>query len=105
MHPQLDFADELIRVFGYPAIIGAIVWASRKWDKWQQEFKIIRESTETAVAKISVVESEVNTIKTNHLAHLQDGIIRLAESNDKAVVYLQTISTGIAVLADREKRS
>lgn len=105
MHPHLDLFDEIVRVCGWPTLLGAFVWAVRKWDASQIAFKEIGENTKTAVAGVEEVKSQVTTMQTNHLAHLQDGISRLADSNDAAVVVLHEIKTGIAVLSDRLPRA
>lgn len=98
MHPHLDLADQLIRMFGWPALLGALVWTVRKWDKQQREWKDISENARTAAQGIAEV-------KGNHLVHLQDGITRLAGSNDQAVTILQDISKGIGILIDRTPRA
>jgi hypothetical protein len=103
-HPQLDLIDELIRIVGWPTLIGAFLWASRQWYSGQQEVKEMAENTKRAVSGVAEVKNQVDLITNNHLSHLQDGILRLADSNDKAVVVLQDIKTGIAILADRDKR-
>lgn len=105
MHPQLELIDQLIRIVGWPTLAGGFIWAVRKWDAGQRDFQDLHESTKVAVATMAVVKSEVDTIKNNHLAHLQDGIGKLAASNDKAVEVLQQIDTGIKVLIDRTPRA
>ena len=105
MHPHLDLFDEIIRILGWPTLLGVLVWAIRTWDKGQRQFTEIGENTKTAVTGVAQVKAQVDVIQTNHLAHLQDGITRLADSNDKAVEVLGEIKTGIAVLRDRFPRA
>lgn len=104
MHPQLELIDQLIRMFGWPALLGTLVWVVRKWDTGQRELKELGANTKLAVETVNVVKSEVETIKNNHLAHLQDGITQVAVSNDKAVAVLQNIDAGIKILIDRTPR-
>ena len=105
--PQIpiDTFDKVVRICGWPTLICILVWAVRKWDADHRVFSEIHENTKKAVEKVAVVEQEVETLKSNHLAHLQIGMDRLATSNDKAVEVLQEISTGITVLVDRGARS
>lgn len=105
MHPHLDLFDEIVRILGWPTLLGVLVWAIRTWDKGQRQFAEIGENTKTAVAGVAQVKAQVDTIQTNHLAHLQDGITRLADSNDKAVEVLHDIKTGIGILSDRFPRT
>ena len=104
MHPHLDLFDEIVRILGWPTLLGILVWAIRTWDKGQRQFTEISENTKTAVAGVTAVSAKVDVMQNNHLVHLQDGIIRLANSNDAAVEVLGEIKTGIAVLTDRFPR-
>lgn len=105
MHPQLDLADEILRILGWPTLLGVLVWAIRTWDQGQQQFKEIDTNTKTAVQSVTQVKEQVERIETNHLKHLQEGIIQVAMSNDKAVTVLQDINTGIKILVDRQPRA
>ena len=104
-HPHLDLFDEIIRTLGWPVLVSVLVWAIRTYDKGTRQFKEIGENTKTAVAGVEQVKVQVATMQSNHLAHLQDGITRLANSNDAAVEVLGEIKTGIAVLTDRFPRA
>src|SRR3981189_848994 len=98
MHPQLELVDTIIRIIGWPTMIGMIIWVVRKWDNGQREIKELGDNTRLAVQSIAIVKTEVDTIKTNHLAHLQEGITLVAASNERAVDLLQDIKGGINVL-------
>lgn len=105
MHSQLlDLIDQLIRIFGWTGLIGILVWVIRKWDAGQRDLKTFGDNTKAALETVIVVKAEVEKIKDNHLAHLQEGITKVASSNDKAVELLQDIRTGIGVLVDRTPR-
>ena len=97
MHPHLDLIDQLIRMFGWPALLGGFVWAIRKWDKASETVIAVQADTK-------IVKSEIEEMKNNHLAHLQVGITQVAASNDKAVDILHAINSGIQVLIDRSTR-
>jgi hypothetical protein len=105
MHPYLDLVDQLLRIFGWPALLTALAWTIRKWDKSQRQFQEIDKNTKVAVEAVAQVQDQVNRIETNHLVHLQEGITRVAASNDKAVEVLNEIRTGIEVLVDRTPRN
>jgi GTP-sensing pleiotropic transcriptional regulator CodY len=104
-HPQLDLIDELVRIFGWPALLGALVWLVRKWDKSQEEFKHVSANTTAAVSGIDIVKQRLDVLENNHLAHLQMGIDRVAISNDKAVEALTEMNTSIKILVDRTPRA
>ena len=103
-HPQLDLIDELVRIFGWPALLGALVWVVRRWDKSQEEFKKMAANTTAAVSGIGVVKAQLDTLENNHMAHLQSGITSVANSNDKAVEVLTEMNTNLKILIDRTPR-
>lgn len=105
MHPNLDFVEQLVHVFGYPVLIGVLVWAVRVWDGGRRQFKDIESNTKTTLTEIAMVKSAVGIIESNHLTHLQDGIEKLTVSNDKAVDVLHEINKGIGILVDRTQRN
>ena len=105
MHPQLDYVDQLLRLFSWPTLLGVLVWAIRTYDKGQRQFQEIDKNTQTAVASVEQVKTMVTVMQTNHLAHLQTGIEQVAKSNDEAVTVLGRIDTNIQILADRMPRA
>ena len=70
----------------------------------QQARDIQNDTSETRRMMLQTLGG-VTEIKTNHLAHLQDGIEKVAQSNVEAVEVLRDIKTGIAVLTDRFPRT
>ena len=104
MHPQLDLVDQYIRLISWPTLLSMVVWVVRKWDKGQAGFAEMSANTKRAVETVSIVKQDVDIIKSNHLAHLQDGITQVAASNQKAVEVLYEIKSGIDVLVDRTPR-
>jgi hypothetical protein len=105
IHPQLDLFDQVVRVIGWPTLIGILVWAIRTYDKGQQQFKDMDKNSVAALATGEQVKTMVSVMQTNHLAHLQTGIEAVAKSNDEAVAILREIKTGITVLSDRFPRT
>ena len=103
-HPNLEVVDQIVRIVGWPAAVGAFVWAIRKWDTASMQWNNVRQDTTDARVKILETYNSIQDLKTNHLAHLQAGIEAVAKSNDLAVGVLQDISKGISVLVDRTKR-
>jgi hypothetical protein len=104
-HPHLDTIDQLIRVIGWPSLLGVLVWAIRTYDKGRAQFVQMDKNTQTAVDTVTEVKNLVTVMQTNHLAHLQTGIEQVAKSNDKAVEVLGRIDTNIQILADRMPRA
>jgi predicted chitinase len=98
MHPHLDLLDEIVRTLGWPALLGALVWAIRKYDAGSRQLSEI--SADAKAAHEGVAE-----MKANHLVHLQEGMVRLADSNDTAVEVLREINSGIDILKDRFPRA
>jgi hypothetical protein len=45
MHPHLEFVDLIIRIAGWPALIGALVWVIRTYDRSARQMKDIIEAT------------------------------------------------------------
>lgn len=104
-YETLQWVDTIIRVIGWPSFLGAAVWAVRKWDAGQRDFQELHANTKLAAETVALVKTEVDTIKNNHLVHLQSGIETVAASNEKAVEILQDIKNGIGILVDRTPRT
>jgi hypothetical protein len=97
----MDVADEIVRVVGWPTLLGMVAWVVRKWDKGEHDFKELRENTKKAVEGVSAVQVQVTKLETNHLAHLQEGIGKLVESNEQSATTLHAIEIGITQLVER----
>lgn len=104
-HPQLEFVKGIVSVLGWPALLGILVWLIRTWDKGQQQIHAIDAKTTITVQSVADVKAQVDVMKDNHLAHLQEGIAQVAASNDKAVEVLHKIDAGIQILVDRHTRT
>jgi hypothetical protein len=105
VHPRLDLFDQIIRIVGWPALLGVLAWAIRTYDKGQRQFQEMDKNTQTAVTTVTQVKELVTVMQTNHLFHLQEGITQVAKSNDEAVAVLHDIKTGIGILCDRVPRA
>jgi hypothetical protein len=105
MHPHIDLADSIVRIFGIPGILAGLIWLVRTYDKGAHQMKEIHADTVETRRMTLETLGGVNTIQTNHLVHLQDGITRLAGSNDEAVTVLHDIKAGIGILVDRTPRA
>lgn len=103
-HPHLEVIDYAVRILGWPTLLGTIVWVIRKYDAGQAEFKKLSETTNQAAQGVAVVQQQVTTIQTNHLAHLQEGIAEVAKTNAAAVEVLHEINNGIKIVLDRVPR-
>lgn len=100
----LQVVHDVVESIGIPAVCATIAWAVRTYDRGQQELKSIMKNSEATAAKVLVVDQKLDTIKDNHLAHLQAGIESVAETNTEAVKVLSNIDKGIAILVDRGPR-
>ena len=103
--PTVETIHSIVEIFGWPALLTGFVWLVRTFDKGQRELRDIHDGTKLAVTTVAEVKNAVDTMQTNHLAHLQDGIESLAKSNDKAVELLVSVDRNIAILADRSTRA
>jgi len=97
MHPQLDLIDQLIRMFGWPALLGALVWVVRKWDKATDEFRLIHATTVETRQMVADTLTGVNTIQNNHLTHLE------AEVKEQTPI-LANMDKTLAVIAAKLER-
>src|ERR1017187_849787 len=92
MHPQLEFADVIIRLLGWPFLIGTLIWVVRTWDRGQQQLKELETNTRISAATITMVKDAVSLIQTNHLTHLQSGMEAVAASNEKTAAMLAAVA-------------
>ena len=103
--PTIDLADKLIRMFGIPGIIGAIIWLVKTFDRGTAKLdKITNDTAETRRISVETLGG-VSTIQTNHLAHLADDMKKQAEKQDATVTVLTNIDKNIALLVDRTPRA
>ncbi len=100
---SLDVVEKLVHIFGIPAIVGAIVWMMRKYDAGEKGWQEIRDNTKLSVATAAEVKLAVDTMQTNHLAHISEDIKSLHSSETKTIEVLTSIDKGIAVLVDRAR--
>jgi len=89
MHPQLDLLDEIVRVFGWPALLGAFVWAVRKYDAGQHDFKEMKEDT---------TETRRMVMETH------GGVHAMAEEVKGQTPILVSMDKNLAVMATRLER-
>lgn len=104
-HPHLDTLDQIVRIFGWPCLLSVIIWAGKIIQKGQHDFKEMGANAKLAVTVGEEVKTQVGLLQTNHIAHLQQGIDKVAASNDKAVEVLQEISKGLSIVLDRVPRA
>jgi hypothetical protein len=102
--PALDVAVKITHIVGLPAIIGAIVWLVRAFDTSTRTNKEISDGVKETQRLAMETHGAVDTMQTNHLAHLSEGIKDLSDTQNKTVEVLSSIDTGIKVLVDRSPR-
>ena len=97
VHPQLDLADQIIRMLGWPALLGGLVWAVRKWDAAGVAAAAMKDDTTETRRMVLETLGGVNTIRDNHLAHLSAEV-------SKQTPLLVTMDKNLAVIATRLER-
>jgi hypothetical protein len=65
----------------------------------------IQQQVQGTAAVVADTKSQVDLIKTNHLAHLEVGIQKVAETNQQLVAISTDIRDGIIKLVDRHERN
>lgn len=94
---SIDVVEKLVHIFGIPGIIVVIAWLIRQYDATQRAFISLHENTKLAVNTVAEVKLAVDTMQTNHLKHLEDGINALGQQCTRQVELL-------VIIADRLKR-
>jgi hypothetical protein len=105
LHPHLDLIQQLIHIFGIPAIFGGLIWLVRTYDKATRQQKEISSDVAETKRMTMEVHGAVGVIQSDHLAHLASGMKDLAASTEKGNTVLASIDKGIAVLVDRAPRA
>lgn len=91
-------------LIGWSALV-TIVWRiSAKYRDQTNTWQEIDKQSKIAAEATLLVSRKVDVLQDNHMKRLQEGLDRLSDSNDRAVVVLQDISSGIKVLVDRGQR-
>ena len=99
-----DFITKFAPLIGWTALIG-IAWRLRGVVEEQVTlWKRIDAQTKEAVHEVATVKEKVDTLQTNHMAHMQGALEGIGRSNDKSVELLQDIKAGIGILTDRGTR-
>ena len=93
----IDYVDKLVRIFGIPLIVAAIVWLVRTYDTGTRVMKSLDERT-------AVTQQIVSTIQNNHLEHLSEAINGIAENGKETGKVLASIDKTLGILADRGNR-
>ena len=108
---HLDLIEQLVRIFGWPALLSGLWWAFREIQKLLVAFKTLQDNTTEAVTGVQVVQKDLQVLRDNHMAHLQTGIESVVRSNEEAVMVLKEIrediresSQNTALLLDRIPR-
>jgi hypothetical protein len=101
----LDVTDKIVRIFGWPALLGGLVWLVRTYDKGLVQLKNINEDTKEARRLSMETHGAVNTMQTNHLTHIAEDIKAVNTVQSKQLEALNSIDRGIGILVDRKPTS
>ena len=102
-HPQLDLIQQLIHIFGIPAIAGGLIWLGITYNRSTTQVKEIADDTKETKRMTMETLGGVANIQNNHLLHMNENMKGLADSQDRSLVVLQSIDKGIGVLVDRNR--
>jgi hypothetical protein len=110
--PTIDTLDKLIRMLGWPLLIGIIVRLVRSYDKGTQQLKDIGDKAAISALNTATALVQIDQIKDNHLSHLAQDLVDQKNKQEKTIEVidnqtkiLMSIDKGIAILADRSGRS
>ena len=96
-----DISYQLIRVFGWPALI-FMIWKFRGVvDHWVQSLIELQEKVQASSVLLAETKRMVDAISLNHLSHIQESLLENNSQHEKQIIVLQAIEKGIAVLVDR----
>jgi hypothetical protein len=96
-----DVSYQLIRVFGWPALI-FMIWKFRGVvDHWVQSLIDLQGKVQDSSQMIAETKRVVDAISLNHLSHIKDTLVENNTQHEKQLLVLRAIEKGIAVLVDR----
>ena len=96
-----DISYQLIRVFGWPALI-FMIWKFRGVvDHWVQSLIELQGKVQESSVLLAETKRMVDAISLNHLSHIQESLLENNSQHEKQIIVLQAIEKGIAVLVDR----
>jgi hypothetical protein len=96
--PHLDLAEKLVRIFGWPSLVGVVIWLVRTFDASNRKLTDIDKHSKAAFDTVVVVQAQVDTMQSNHMAHMQD------ELKGQTVI-LASMDKNIGILVDRTPRA
>jgi hypothetical protein len=96
--PHLDIVEKLVRIFGWPALIGVVAWLVRTFDASNRKLTDIDKHSKAAFDTVVVVQAQVDMMQSNHMAHMQD------ELKGQTTI-LSNMDKNIALLVDRTPRA
>jgi hypothetical protein len=95
--PHLDVFEKLVRIIGWPALVGAVIWLVRTFDASNRKLTDIDKNSKSAFDTVVTVQAQVTTLETNHMKHMQDEL-------EKQTEILGNVDRGIGILVDRTPR-
>jgi len=96
--PHLDLAEKLVRIVGWPSLVGVVIWLVRTFDASNRKLTDIDKHSKAAFDTVTVVQTQVDTMQSNHMAHMQE------ELKGQTVI-LTNMDKNIGLLVDRTPRA
>lgn len=107
----LEWASQHLQLVGWPALIvmawrlrGGIEKIFKKWDSVDTKTTESLRGLVEVRAAVSGTAATLAVITSNHLSHIETGIVELNNRHDKSLETLNSIDKGISVLVDRKNR-
>ena len=96
--PHLDLLEKLVRIIGWPSLVGVVIWLVRTFDASNRKLTDIDKHSKAAFDTVTVVQTQVDTMQSNHMAHMQE------ELKGQTVI-LTNMDKNIGLLVDRTPRA
>jgi hypothetical protein len=96
-----EWASQHIHLIGWPVLV-TLAWKARgAVENFLHQSKTIAAQTETNLKISQGLQTELQTIGSNHLSHIEKDISELNQKYDRSTELLQSIDKGIGILVDR----
>ena len=95
---------DLVHIVGIPSICGLIVWLTKAYMNGTQTLKAIDTRSVAGETALAQLRSTVDTVKDNHLQHMQEAITGLCNNQTQIGLVLTSMDKTLGILADRSSR-
>ncbi len=100
---DLDTTARIIQIFGLPAIVGVIIWATKVFVRAQQEMKNTRDAALDAAQEAGIAADAIQNVRDNHLHSIETVLAGRTPLLNAGLESLRTQSESLKTQAEAQR--